>query len=400
MKKRLFLILAVFVISFLVFKIVTLITKGSGSGPRSLRQSSIAVEVDSVKTGSIKDIQQFTGSVFPYYQYIVAPKVSGRIIEIRKRIGDWIQRGEVIAKIDDAEYQQAVLEAEASLKIAQASMAEAESQFALAKQELERDKSLQKKGIASASELDASMTNYDAQQSRLKLAQAQVEQREAALKSAEIRLDYTVLVATEPGFAGERFVDEGSLLTPNSPVISVLGIDNLIIRTTIIEKDYGRIQIGQNTEVEVDAFPNKYFKGTVARIAPMLQEASRMAQMEIEVVNDSLLLKPGMFARVNIVLAEKEKTQLVPSRSVVTRDGKKAIFLIDQENKKAIFSLVEIGIVTPEKTEILAPQISGLVVTLGHHLLVDGTPVIIPSLADGDDDKTSQNQKNQSKEER
>lgn len=199
-----------------------------------------------------------------------------------------------------------MLEAEANLKISQANLAEVESQFELAKQELERVQSLQQKGIASLAELDAATSNFNALRSRIKLAQAQVEQRQAALNSAKIRLSYTVLIATEPGFIGERFVDEGSLLAPNSLLVSVIDIDTVIVRTTVIERVYGQIQIGQTAEIEVDAFPGKSFYGKVSRIAPMLQEASRVAQMEVEVANDSLLLKPGMFSKVKVVLAEKD----------------------------------------------------------------------------------------------
>jgi RND family efflux transporter MFP subunit len=378
MKKRLVVILGLLVVAVLVFRILLLLIKGSGDGGSNFQRPPVAVEVARVQYGPIKDIRQFTGSIYPYYQYAVAPKVAGRIIQIRKRIGDWVQRGEVIARIDDAEYQQAVLEAEANLKIAQASLTEARSQFALAGQDLDRAQTLQEKGIASAAELDAATTNFDAQQSRLKLAQAQVEQKEAALTSARIRLNYTVLVATEPGYIGERFVDEGSLLAPNSPIMSVIGIDSVIVRTTIIERDYGRIQIGQEAEVEVDAFPSIGFTGRVARMAPMLQQASRMAQMEVEVANDSLMLKPGMFARVNVVLAQRDSTQIVPSQAVVTIEGQKGVFVIDQGNSTARYIPVQEGIVTPERTEILSPALQGLVVTLGQHLLADGSPVILP----------------------
>ncbi len=395
MKKRLIVILGLLVIAVLVFRIILLLTKESGGGRSNFRRPAVAVEVDSVQYGSIKEIRQFTGSIYPYYQYVVAPKVAGRIIQIRKRIGDWVQRGEVIAKIDDAEYQQAVLEAEANLKIAHASLTEAQSQFALAKQELDRAQSLQKKGIASPSELDAAMTSYEAQQSRIKLAQAQVEQKEAALKSAQIRLNYTVLVATEPGYTGERFVDEGSLLAPNSPVILVIGIDKVIVRTTIIERDYGRIQPGQHAEVEVDAFPSRSFTGRVARIAPMLQQASRMAQMEVEVENDSLILKPGMFARVNVVLAERDSAQIVPSQAVVNREGHKGVFVIDQGNLTARYIQIQEGIVTQERTEILSPVLQGLVATLGQHLLVDGSQVILPQSESVHQSSSSQDPKHQ-----
>jgi RND family efflux transporter MFP subunit len=378
MKKHILKILGLLFLLLLGWRIVVLITKNAGGGSGRSGRPAVAVEVDSVRYEPIKEVREFTGTVHPMYQYVAAPKVSGRIIELRKRIGDWVKSGEVIARIDDAEYQQAVLESEANLRIAQASLAETQSQFSLAKQELDRVRSLQEKGIASPSELDAALSNWNAQQSRLKLAQAQVEQREASLKSANIRLSYTVLIATEPGFIGERFVDEGSLLSPNAPVVTVIGIDRVIIRTSIIERDYGRIHVGQPAEAEIDAFPSERFVGHVARIAPMLQEASRVAQMEIEVQNDSLFLKPGMFTRVRVVLNEKDAAQVVPNEAVVSRSGENGIFVVDSTGTTARYHQVQIGIVANEKTEIISPRLESIVVTLGQHLLEDGSPILLP----------------------
>lgn len=385
MKKKIIRIVGIVFILFLTWRMISLFTKKTnGVGGKSGRPP-VAVEVDSVRYEPIQEIREFTGTVFPMYQYVVAPKVSGRILEMKKRIGDWVEPDEVIARIDDAEYQQAVLEADANLRIAQASLTEAQSQFALAKQELERVRSLQEKGIASPSELDAAMTIYDAQESRLKLAHAQVEQRDAVLQSSRIRLGYTVLTATEPGFIGERFVDAGSLLSPNTPVVTVIGINDVIIRTTIIERDYGQIRVGQDANVQVDAFPDQQFSGKVARIAPMLQEASRMANMEIEVVNDSLLLKPGMFTRVYVVLNEKDSAQVVPSKAVVSHSGENGIYVVDKDHQHVNYYAVRTGIVTEDKTEIVTPLLDGLVVTLGQHLLEDGSPVILPDPGRGKD---------------
>ena len=362
---------------FLLWRIFSLIIGGGRESGQSLRPP-VAVEVDYVSYGGIREMQQLTGSVYPQYQYIIAPKVSGRILQIRKRIGDRVSSGELVAVIDDAEYQQAVFESEANLKIAQASLTESHSQFELATQEKERAEQLQAKGIASPSELDAAVTNYTAQKARYVLAQAQVEQREAALKSARIRLGYTRLTASKPGFIGERFVDEGALLAPNTAVASVVGIDSVIIRTTVIERDYSRIQIGQEASVAVDAFQSRQFSGIVSRIAPMLQEASRVAQMEVEVHNDSLLLKPGMFARVEVVTAEKDSTQIVPATAVVSRNGESGIFTVDQKEKTAIYTPVKTGIAALDRVEILSPRLRGPVVTLGQHLLDDGSPILLP----------------------
>jgi RND family efflux transporter MFP subunit len=377
-KKHVFRIIGILFVLLLMWRIGLLVFKGRGSPSQRSGRPPVAVEVETVRYEPIQETRQFTGSIYPLYQYVVAPKVAGRITRMDKRIGDWVKRDEILARIDHAEYEQAVLEAEANLKISRANLMEIEIQLDLARQELERVQSLQLKGIASPSELDAATTSVHSLESRIQLAQAQVEQRQAALNSAKIRLSYTALSATEPGFVGERFVDEGSLLAPNSPVLSVIGIDTVIVRTTVIERVYGNMQIGQTAEIEVDAFPGKRFTGTVWRIAPMLQETSRVAQMEIKVANDSLWLKPGMFSKVEVVLAEKESAQVVPSQSLVNRNGANGIFTIKDGESVAHFTLVQPGISTPGMTEIVTPKIEGVVVTLGQHLLEDGSGVILP----------------------
>jgi RND family efflux transporter MFP subunit len=378
MKKKLLLGIGIVFGSFLLWRIGVLIFSSGADQVQRGGLPTVAVEVDSIRFGQIIEIRQLTGTVYPLYQYVVAPKVSGRIKSIRKRIGDWVRAGEIIARIDDAEYHQGVVEAEANLKIAEASLTESQILFALARQEKERVESLQAKGISSASELDAAISNYSAQESRLQLARAQVEQREAALKSANIRQSYTVLTASKPGLVGVRFVDEGELLAPNAAVVTVIGIDSVLIRTTIIERDYGYLRTEQPAEVMVDAYPARRFVGRVARVAPMLQEASRVAQMEVEVGNDSLLLKPGMFARVEVVTAAKDSAQLVPSRAIANRISQSGVFMVAAGETVAHFFPVKIGIQTPLRTEILAPRLQGLVITLGQHLLEDGSPVLLP----------------------
>ena len=391
MKKNILIIVGIIFIVFFGWRIVSLFTNsqepwGPGFGPGPGRGQTVAVEVSNIRIKPIKEIREFTGTVNPIYRYIISPKVSGRVVQITKRIGDWVKKEEIIARLDDAEYQQAVLEAEANLKISKASLNEAESQFELARQELERVRSLQVKGISSSSELDVAETEYSAQQSRLELARAQVEQREASLKSAKIRLEYTVLAATEPGFIGERYVDEGNLLSANSPLVSVVGIDSVIVQATIIEKDYARIKVGQSVELQVDAFPETTFTGKVARIAPVLEEASRVAKMEVEFENKERLLKPGMFARVSVVLQEKEAVQIIPVEAIIKNNGNEGVFVVKEDafsgGNIARFYPVETGISMGTEIEIASPEITGPVVIMGQHLLQDGASVTLNGISD------------------
>jgi RND family efflux transporter MFP subunit len=376
-RKRIVYIVGLAFAALFIWRIAALVMGGQGGPAGRFSSPPVAVEVADVAVRPISETMQMTGSIYPLYQYIVAPKVSGRIVRINKRIGDWVKPGESVARIDDGEYQQLVLEAEANLRIAQAGLAEARSQFELAGQELDRVRSLQEMQIAPKSDLDAAQSKYDALQSRIELAEAQVEQRQAALNAARIRLSYTNLKAAEAGFVGERFADEGSLLSPNSPVVSVIGIDTVIVRTTVIERVYGQVRPGQRADIKVDAFPDMVFSGRVSRIAPKLQESSRVAQMEVEVANDSLYLKPGMFCTVMVSLAEKDSAQVVPTQAVVTRNGESGVFIVPNGETTARYVAVQVGITSSDLTEVLSPRLEGRVVTLGQHLLQDGSTVIL-----------------------
>jgi RND family efflux transporter MFP subunit len=177
---------------------------------------------------------------------------------------------------------------------------------------------------------------------------------------------------------GERFVDEGSMLAPNTPILSVLDINTMIAAIHVIERDYPKVRIGQEASVTTDAFPGKSFSGKIVRIAPLLKETSREARVEVEVPNADGLLKPGMFVRVKIQFEEHKGTTVVPFSALVKREGRQGVFVIGPEKKRARFVPVTSGISDSERVEILSPVLSGWVVTLGHHLLEDGSPIILP----------------------
>ena len=108
-----------------------------------------------------------------------------------------------------------------------------------------------------------------------------------------------------------------------------------------------------------------------------------MAEMEVEVDNSSRMLKPGMFARIEVTVAEKDRARLVPATAVVERGGEPVVFAVPAGDNAARMLIVKTGIVTPDVTEILEPAIEGRVVTLGQHLLDDGSPVTFEE-EDGD----------------
>ena len=155
------------------------------------------------------------------------------------------------------------------------------------------------------------------------LAKAQHAQSQARLDELKINLANTIITSPVNGFIGKRTLDPGAWVTPNSRVASsVVDISQVRLVANIIEKDLRRISAGQRADVEVDAFPDETFRGRIARISPVLDPATRTAQIEVEIENSQFRLKPGMYARVNFTVEQRSNTLVVPANALVDVQGK------------------------------------------------------------------------------
>jgi RND family efflux transporter MFP subunit len=383
-KTRVYTVLAFLFLVFFVWQIITRVFVG-GSGPAAgQRGVSVAVEIGAIEKGAIRDIGTFSGTLIPKSYFTVVPKISGRLKELYVDIGDRLTRGQPVAVLEDEEYQQQVIQAEADLGVAKANLEEAKSSLELTKRGLDRAKALHGKGILSDSELEAIEAQFGSLDARCKVAVAQLANQQAALETAKVRLSYTRIRAVwEKGrdvrFVGERFVNEGAMLSSNTAILSIIELQPITAVIFVTEKDYFRLKTGQSVTLTSGAFPGTSFTGSVVRIAPLLKETSREARIEVEVENPDSVLKPGMFVNARIEFARRAETTLVPISALVTRAGGQGIFLADLENKKARFTPITLGIVEGARAEIIEPPLAaGYVVTLGHHLLEDGTTLILP----------------------
>ena len=362
--------------------VLRIIDAARGGGvPRG--PAPVAVEIQPVGRSTIQNIGNFTGSLFPKSQFVVSPKISGKLTKLRANIGDRVSRGQLLAELDDEEYRQQVIQAEADLQVARANLAEARSSLEVAERELERITQLHARGISPDSELDAAKGTFTSQEARFKVAQAQVANREAAYNAAQLRLSYTRIRATWEGggdhrVVGERFVDEGELLTVNAPVLSILEIDPLLAVIHVSDKDYFKVRVDQKTLISSDAVPGETVEGRIARIAPLLQEASREARIEVEFANPEEVLKPGMFINARIEFEVHTDATVVPVSCIVRRNDREGVFIADLEHHTARFVPVTTGIISGDVAEILEPDpLEGQVVVLGQHLLVPDSPIIL-----------------------
>jgi RND family efflux transporter MFP subunit len=258
---------------------------------------------------------------------------------------------------------------------------------------LERARALHQGGIQSEAQLDQVIAASESQQAQFHVAEAQVANREAALESARVRLSYTRIATNwDRGpavrFVGERFADEGVLLAANTPILSVIELQPITAVINVTDREYFRLRTGQPALVAGSAFPGRLFSGRIMRIAPLLQEASRQARVEIEVDNAERQLKPGMFVNVQIEFASRSGVTVVPYNALAKRGGQQGVFMVDESGQMARFLPVRTGIVEEGRVEIVDPkELSGRVVVLGHYLLETEGRIILPAPA-GDAKKT------------
>jgi multidrug efflux pump subunit AcrA (membrane-fusion protein) len=419
MKKFVLVLLVLSIIAMAGWQLYSRIVKTDVQQKTERSAVAVAVETRPIYKDTIRDIGVFTGSLEAKSHFDVAPKVAGWLKELLVDVGDTVRRNQVIALLDDEEFAQEVEQARAELQVAKANAANYASDLDINKREYERSKQLREKQIASASELDVSEAAFNASQTRYKVSLAQVAQKEAALKTALVRLSYTkvrafwedgnqpsivsvppsqkkqgqdvpatgglqphntISDANTPRVVGERFVDVGELLSVNQPIVSILENNPLTAVVYVIERDYPKVTIGQQAVLTTDAYPDRTFSGSITRIAPLLKESSRQARLEVEVPNPDHTLKPGMFVRARVEFARHENATLIPLPALVKRNDKDGVFIADTKNLKAHFVPVTTGIINGEIVEVTEPKISGLVITMGNHLLEDGSDITLPKM--------------------
>jgi len=386
-KARPFTIVAFLFLVFLAWQIIARLPRGGPqSGPRG---AAVAVEIAAVERGGIRDIGTFSGTLIPKSYFTIVPKISGRIKELYVDIGDRLTRGQLVAVLEDEEYQQQAIQAQADLGVAQANLEEAQSAQEMAQKEYDRAKALHEKGILSDAEIEAAQSAFSTRAARFKVTKAQLANQQAALETAKVRLSYTrIRAAWETGgdarFVGERFVNPGAMLSSNTAILSIIELQPITAVIHVTEKDYFRLKSEQPVLLTSGAFPGRDFQGRVSRVAPLLKETSREARVEVGVENADGTLKPGMFVNARIEFVSRTDATVVPTSAIVNRGALRGLFLADLEAKRAVFQPATVGIVEGDRAEIVEPaRLAGYVITLGHHLLENGTALILPANAPG-----------------
>jgi membrane fusion protein (multidrug efflux system) len=320
----------------------------------------------------------YTADVLPQKQVAIFAKVSGYIKHLGAELGDFVREGQLLVEVEAPELLAAVEQAravvgtaEANLKVAEsnvesarANAANQEANLVRARAVAENDarnaarlEDLHRRGLISAMDRDNSRTNAESsraalaaaeaqlavaksqiatQQSQVVLARANVERERAALKIAQTNLDNTRIVAPFPGHISARNLYPGAAVSSqaagtSSSSVGILVLQDLAVvkvQVEVQERDISRVRVGSVARVLVDAYPEKTFDARATRILHALDPRSRTLGVEMEIANRELLLKPGMYARVELVIDHHPGALLVPSEAIWTEGDVPSVFVV------------------------------------------------------------------------
>jgi HlyD family secretion protein len=346
---------------------------GNFAGPRL----PMTVELGAVTRADMSEQITVVGNLVGAATVQAAPKINGRLLSVTVRMGDRVTRGQTMARLEDSEIREQVRQAEASFNVAEATVRQREADLRFSQTNLDRSRSLFERQLLSKQTLDDAESRQQASAAQLDLSRAQLAQTQARVEELKINLTDTVITSPVTGFVGSRTLDPGAWVTPNTAFLSVVDISTVRLVANVVEKDLRRITAGLAAEVAVDAYPGEQFMGKVARVAPVLDPATRTAQIEVEIANPQGRLKPGMYANVRFTVDKRPKTLVVPTNAVVEWEGKRGVF-VPGDGDTATFHPITLGLQDQKQTEVASGLSEGdRVITTGAASLREGDRILL-----------------------
>ena len=310
----------------------------------------VPVEVAQVTRGDISAFFTGTATLEAEEETQVVAKVGGVVERILVEEGDYVAAGQALAKLDDEKLSVQVERARANLQNLE--------------EEYHRSEELFAGNMISAQDFQKAKYDYERQKAEYDLAR--------------LDLEYTSIRAPISGVVAERMIKVGNMVLANQATFSVTGMNPLLAVLHVPERQLGKLRVGHAASLEVDALEEEDFEGRIDRISPVVDPATGTVKVTIEVRDRTRRLKPGMFARVNIVHDVHAGAMLVPKDAIIAEDRESCVFVVSDST--AYRRTVETGYVNSSHIEVLRGVDEGdTVVTIGKGSLKDSTKVELVS---------------------
>lgn len=263
------------------------------------------VQVTKVKRANIERNIAYLGNLEAYQEVRVFSTIPTRITELKADVNDFVNEGDLLAVVDNIKIKQAVIQAEEGLKSTQA-------QYENALAEWKRIKKLYDQNAVSQSQYDIVRTQKEA-------AKAAVNQLKAGLKSAKEQFNDSFIKAPISGIISSRTYNVGDQTSPQFPAFTIVQMDKIKINIDIVESQIALIIPNQRVNITVNTYPGDVFTGKVNKLYPTINPMTRTLKCEIIIDNPGYRLKPGGFARVEIVIDKHENVLIVPKYAIIEK---------------------------------------------------------------------------------
>ncbi len=270
-----------------------------------------SVEAVQARNGTLPLEERMSGTVRARNQIAIYSELSEPVVSVEAQTGDYVEEGEPLVRLRRQTYEQQVRQAKASLRNAKAEAQGAQANLRELRSQLKRTERLADQEFESQQQLESLRAQVAQAEAAYEQAQAQVEQAEATLEERQTALQKTVVRAPISGQVGQRNVEVGQRVGPDTRLYTMGDLDSVKVRVEVTDRMFGRIRPGQTARIHVPQ-EDTILTASVTRMSPFLNEESYSAEAEIEVSNENRLLNPGMFVEVDVAYGESERATIVP----------------------------------------------------------------------------------------
>ncbi|OGF66647.1 MAG: hypothetical protein A2Y62_20050 [Candidatus Fischerbacteria bacterium RBG_13_37_8] len=334
----------------------------------------VKVKVSVAKKGDIEIVRVYTANIEAERALEIKPQYTGQIKNIYIEMGDKVKKNQIIATLDSDGANQLYQQKKAALEFVNVSLEKAELQKKAKQAELEKARSLFEKLLISQKDYDRAEMEFKNAEIDYMLQQAELNQKIADLQQVAILLDDTEIKAPFSGYIGSKSVDTGSVVSAMTTIATLVSIDTVKVHIDVDEKDLTMLDNEMPIVAIVDTYPNRTFEGIIERISPVLDNTTHLGKAQIRIDNSHNLLKPGMSAKIKIVVKSQTDALIIPINAVVNNDGQDIVYTTS--GGKAFEKIVKLGVRDEERVEVINGISEGeWVIVTGQDALSEGTRI-------------------------
>lgn len=371
-------------------------------------ESYVPVEVSEVEYKSLANITTMSGKVSADKDVMILPTMPGKVESLKVKDGDLVNKGDILFTLDKKDIQKQIDQAKAAYDMAkinydisldQADMTKdafertkslTETVLNNARENLEKTEKLYQAGAIPESQLEQAQINLEQQETQMKaqldqaemgashkvtdLAAAQLKQAELAYNQAQDALDNAIITSPISGVVTGVSIEVGGMASNAQPSMNVVDMARVYVSIEVVEGLINKLTKGQEVDLTISAISPEAFNAVIDSINPIPDPRTQLYGVRVYMENKDGMIKPGMFANVDIPLEVKEDVLSIPSESVIIRDEKNFVYIV--RDNKAIEKEIEIGLDTGTEVEVISGlEDKDMVIIKGFDYVEDGEVV-------------------------